>query len=205
ASVRGDWSFQSGRDCRSRQAYDDAAPNLRSTCGKGVGAMTNISRFALAVFGVATLWPFSNRSVAQTTEPPPLQLEVKIPLGQVAGRIDHMALDLVRQRLFVAELGNNSVGIIDLKERRVLHRIAGLKEPQGVAYLPQTDTLYVANAGDGSVRMFRGEGNAESGRIDLGDDADNLRLDLKTNRILVGYGSGGLAVIDPGSRTKVAD
>jgi DNA-binding beta-propeller fold protein YncE len=135
----------------------------------------------------------------------PLQLEAKIPLGAVSGRIDHMAIDLARQRLFVAELGNNSVGIIDIKDRRVLHRIASLKEPQGLAYLPQTDTVYVTNGGDGSVRLFRGADHVESGRIDLADDADNIRLDLRTNRILVGYGNGALAIIDPSARTKAAD
>lgn len=40
----------------------------------------------------------------------PLQLETKIPLGDVRGRIDHLAVDLKRERLFVAELGNDSVG-----------------------------------------------------------------------------------------------
>src|SRR6185437_12851814 len=44
----------------------------------------------------------------------PLVLEAKIPLGAVSGRIDHFAVDLARQRLFVAELGNNSVGVVDL-------------------------------------------------------------------------------------------
>ena len=67
-------------------------------------------------------------------DPPPLVLEAKIPLGTVSGRIDHFAVDPDRQRLFVAELGNDSVGVVDLKERKVLHRIAGLSEPQGVAY-----------------------------------------------------------------------
>jgi hypothetical protein len=37
----------------------------------------------------------------------PLMLEQKIPLGEVSGRIDHLAIDLARERLFVAELGNN--------------------------------------------------------------------------------------------------
>jgi hypothetical protein len=36
----------------------------------------------------------------------PLVLEQKIPLGEVRGRIDHLAIDLARERLFVAELGN---------------------------------------------------------------------------------------------------
>ena len=35
----------------------------------------------------------------------PLQLEEKIALGNVRGRLDHMALDIDRDRLFVAELG----------------------------------------------------------------------------------------------------
>src|SRR5215469_1159222 len=74
----------------------------------------------------------------------PLSLEAKIPLDEVAGRIDHLAYDSKRGRLIVAELGNNSVSILDLDQRRVVHRIPGLKTPQGVAYLAATDTIYVA-------------------------------------------------------------
>ena len=44
--------------------------------------------------------------------------------------------------------------------RKVVHRIAGLTEPQGVAYELSTDTLFVANGGDGSVRLFRGGDSA---------------------------------------------
>src|SRR5262245_7804634 len=132
-----------------------------------------------------------------------LRLEYKIPLGEVAGRIDHMAIDLKRQRLFVAELGNNTVGVIDLDARKVLRVITGQKEPQGVAYAAITDTLYVSNAGDGSVRQFQGEQYAPLGSIDLGNDADNIRIDASTNRIFVGFGNGALAVIAAESRTKL--
>src|SRR6202023_3808640 len=69
---------------------------------------------------------------ARSTDPAPLQLEAKILLGNVRGRIDHMAVDLKRQRLFVAELGNDSVGIVDLQNRRLIRSIAGLEEPKGV-------------------------------------------------------------------------
>jgi DNA-binding beta-propeller fold protein YncE len=142
---------------------------------------------------------------SRAQDPSPLVLEAKIPLGAVAGRIDHFAFDADRQLLFVAELGNNSVGIVDLKEGNVLRRLTGLSEPQGVAYHPATSTLYVANAGDGSVRLFQGPDFAAAGRIDLGDDADNIRIDSWRNRIVVGYGKGALAAIDPASRRKVAD
>ena len=144
-------------------------------------------------------------STCWAAQPVFLELEAKIPLGDIKGRIDHFAIDLDRQRLFVAELGNNSVGVIDLKTRKLLRTIADLKEPQGVAYVASTDTLYVANAGDGSVRFFQGADLSANGRIELGDDADNIRVDIQANRVFVGYGKGALAVIDPSSRTKVAD
>jgi hypothetical protein len=132
-------------------------------------------------------------------------LEAKIPLGSISGRIDHLAIDLKRKWLFVAELGNNSLGVINLVAGKVLRTITGLSEPQGVGYEPITDAVYVANASDGSVRILRGEDLAAVGRIDLSDDADNVRIDADRKRVLVGYGAGALAIIDPTTRTKVGD
>jgi DNA-binding beta-propeller fold protein YncE len=148
------------------------------------------------------IWPTATR--AQTASPP-LILEAKIPLGQVSGRIDHLGIDVKRQRLLVAELGNNSLGVVDLAAGKVLRRISGLREPQGVAYVPSSDSVFVANAGDGSVRVLRGEDLTSIGHIDLGDDADNVRVDAARNRVLVGYGKGALSVIDPASLSKTAD
>src|SRR6516165_6457281 len=148
------------------------------------------------------MWPAT--LLAQTTGAP-LVLEAKVPLGEVRGRIDHLGIDLRRQRLLVAELGNNSLGVVDLATAKVLHQIANLSEPQGVAYVPFSDSVFVANAGDGSVRVLRGEDLTLIGRIELGDDADNVRLDTAHKRVLVGYGKGALAVIDPASLTKTAD
>jgi YVTN family beta-propeller protein len=155
--------------------------------------------------GMVALSAVAGAASSQLVEPLPLKLEAKSPLGDVRDRIDHMAIDLAGQRLFIAELGNDSVGIVDLKGRKVLHRISGLKEPQGVGFVPSTGTLYVANAGDGSLRLFQGENYSDAGRIDLGDDADNIRVDAAANRVIVGYGSGALSVIDATTRSKIAD
>jgi DNA-binding beta-propeller fold protein YncE len=143
-------------------------------------------------------------AIAQTAGAP-LVLETKIPLGDVSGRIDHLAIDLPRQRLLVAELGNNSLGVVDLRAAKLLRTIFGMDEPQGVAYVPSVDSVYVANGGDGSVRVLRADDFTPTGRIELGNDADNVRVDVARNRVLVGYGNGALAVIDPASRTKIAD
>jgi len=135
----------------------------------------------------------------------PLVLEMKIRLGEVSGRIDHLGIDVKRQRLFVAELGNDSLEVIDLATGKVLRTIGGLSEPQGIAYLPFADSVYVANGGDGSVRVLRGGDLAPIGHIELGDDADNVRVDAARYRVIVGYGKGALAVIDPATRTRTAD
>jgi hypothetical protein len=156
----------------------------------------------VGLLAIALLMPVAGHS---ETVGPPLALESKIPLGEVRGRIDHLGFDSKRQRLYVAELGNGSLGMVDLSVGKVVQRIAGLSEPQGIAYEPMTDTVYIANAGDGSVRILRGEDQASVERIDLGDDADNVRIDAPRKRVLVGYGKGALAIIDPAMRVKTAE
>ena len=154
--------------------------------------------FLLVAMGLAV-------SAPSPAAEPPLVLETKIPLGAVVGRIDHFAIDRARQRLFVAELGNNSVGIVDLAAGTVMHRITGLKEPQGVGYFPLTDMIYIANAGDGGVQLYRGADFTPRGRVALGDDADNVRIDEARNRIWVGFGNGALAAIGAASNRKLLD
>ena len=129
--------------------------------------------------------------------PAPFVRESTIALKSVAGRIDHLAVDLERTRLFVAELGNGTVDVIDLVAAKVVRRIEGLNEPQGLAYSPAADALAVASAGDGTVRLFHGTELSPTHIISLDDDADNIRLDARTGNFVVGYGSGGLAMIDP--------
>src|SRR3981189_3158539 len=85
--------------------------------------------------------------------PVQLELERTIALPNVLGRIDHLAVDVPHQRLFVAELGNGSVHKNHLS-RGQTPRLGGLKEPQGLAYLPDRNELVVASAGDGTVRFF---------------------------------------------------
>jgi hypothetical protein len=134
--------------------------------------------------------------------PVQLELERTIALPNVSGRVDHLAVDVPHQRLFVAELGNGSVERIDLSSGET-RRIGGLKEPQGLAYLPDRNELVVASAGDGTVRFFDASSLAPTGSVALGDDADNVRVYPKTGQVVVGYGSGALAILDPANRTVV--
>jgi DNA-binding beta-propeller fold protein YncE len=145
---------------------------------------------------------FAGRGAA--AEPPPLALVQTISLPNVTGRIDHLAIDLERQRLFVAALGHDSVEVIDLKAGKVIRALSGLAEPQGVVFVSAFNRLYVANGGDGALRSFDGTSLAVLGVLRLGDDADNLRYDSAAHRLYVGYGSA-LAAIDPESNQRVGD
>jgi DNA-binding beta-propeller fold protein YncE len=123
----------------------------------------------------------------------------------VEGRIDHLAVDLTGQRLFVAALGNNTLEVFDLKGGKHLRSIPGLAEPQGVAYVAASDRIVVASGGDGSCRIYDGQSYRQVQEVKLGEDADNVRYDAQTRRLYVGYGSGAIAVIDLARGARLAD
>jgi sugar lactone lactonase YvrE len=135
-------------------------------------------------------------------QPAPLVLERTIPLAGVEGRIDHLALDGANGRLFVAALGGGAVVAVDLAQGRVGGRITGLTEPQGLRVLADRGELVVASGG-GEVGVYGVEDLARRAQLKLGEDADNVRVDPASGRVLVGYGDGALAVLDPAGRTVV--
>lgn len=95
--------------------------------------------------------------------------------------------------------------MVDLVGGRIVHRITGLHEPQGVGYAPKADLVFIANAGDGTVRIFQGADYAPAGTVPLGSDADDVRINPRDGSVVVGYGDGGLAIIDPVRRAMVED
>src|SRR5262245_12601276 len=91
--------------------------------------------------------------VLRASGPEPV-LKRSIPLPGVTGRIDHLAVDTEHKRLFVAALENGSLEAIDLEKGDRGKSVTGLKEPQGVAYVPASGLVVVACGGDGTVRAF---------------------------------------------------
>ncbi len=127
-----------------------------------------------------------------------------IPLPGVEGRIDHLAIDLPRKRLFVSALGSNSLEVVDLVSSAVIRRIGGLEEPQGAYYAADSDKLYVTNAGSGLCDVFDGASLRLLSRIDLGGDADNIHGDPDSHRVLIAAGNG-ISVVDTTSGRRVAE
>ncbi len=135
---------------------------------------------------------------------PPLRLVETIPLPGVEGRIDHLAVDVKTQRLFVAALGNNSLEIVDLRRASGTRSIGGLSEPQGVFYDSERRTVYVSNGGDGTVRVYDADTFLPAGVVSFSGDADNMRVDETTEYLYVGYGDGGLGIVDTRTQERVS-
>jgi YVTN family beta-propeller protein len=133
----------------------------------------------------------------------PLTLAHTIPLPKVQGRIDHFAYD--GKRLFIAALGNNSLEVIDLEKGQRTRSIPGLKEPQGVAYIPSTNSIAVACGGDGTLHLYDAATLEEKKHAQAGDDADNARFDDKSNTLWVGIADGALAAFDPTTLQKKSE
>src|SRR5215510_6579609 len=125
-----------------------------------------------------------------------LRLVQTIPLPHVEGRIDHMAVDLQGQRLFVAALGNNTLEVLDLKAGTHLNTITGLHEPQGVVFIPESNIIVATNGQTGTCDLFDGTSFQHRNAVKLTSDADNIRYDVAAHTLYVGYGTGALGLID---------
>ena len=132
-----------------------------------------------------------------------LTLEKEIALPNVKGRIDHIDIDIKGQVVYIAALGNNTVEIVDLKAGKVTGTITGLDEPQGVVYIAKHQEIFVANGGTGECGFYNALTLKKTGSIKFDDDADDVRYDADADKIYVGYGSGGIAIIDAASHKQI--
>lgn len=127
---------------------------------------------------------------------PPLKLVQTIPMPGVEGRIDHLSVDVQGRRLFVSALGNDTVEVLDLTSGKDVHSITGMHEPQGVFYVPESGRIFIANGDDGSVNVLDGRSYKVLSTVHFASDADDIRYDAAHKLVYVGYGSGGLGVLD---------
>ena len=134
----------------------------------------------------------------------PLELVQTIPLS-VSGRIDHFAVDVPGQRLFVAALGNHSVEIIDLAAGRVARSLDGYRKPQGVAHSAALNRLFVADGDLGAVESLDASTLRRTARTDGLSDADNLRYDASDDHLYAGYGDGAIRIFDAKTGATLAD
>jgi DNA-binding beta-propeller fold protein YncE len=153
-------------------------------------------------------------ALAAARDTPPLKLSARIPLANVDGRMDHMAVDIDGQRIFATAFDNHTLEVIDLRAGKQVATIPNLDEPQGGYYDAAGKRLLVASGGDGTAKIFNGTSLRLMNTAKLGQDADNVRFDARRSHVLVGYGGekflygkpareqgdGAVAILDPGGK-----
>jgi WD40 repeat protein len=162
--------------------------------------------FAISLMCVLTSRLHGQNRRVSTVGAQPLVLTGAIALPGVQGRIDHLASDH-KGRLFVSALGNNSEEVLDLSAGRLVHSIAGLPIPQGVAYSPEENKLFVGSD-EGKLYIYDGTSWDLIASIEFGDDVDNLRYEPGTERVYVGYGddeAGAIAIVDAKTNKRLDD
>ncbi len=127
----------------------------------------------------------------------PMVFTEAIPLENAKGRFDHFAMG--GGRLFVAALGSNAVEAINIGGRILDHTITGVPDPQGIAFSPETNKIFVAS-GQGKVYVYDGKSYDQIATVDFPGGADNMRYDAAAKRVYVGCGddqkTGAIAMID---------
>src|SRR4051794_20001634 len=124
-----------------------------------------------------------------------LELVQTIQLEGAAGRLDHMALDADGRRLFVANLSNDSLDVIDLSAGKPIKRFTGQRKIQGVAYAPGVDRIFVGVGEAGQCNIFDGK-NYELLRSLKMPDADNVRFNPASGLVYVGRAERALTAVD---------
>ena len=126
----------------------------------------------------------------------PLLRVATIALRGPVGGMDHLAIDVKRGRLFVANTSNNSLDIVDLKAGKLLRQIGGQGRIRGIDYSPDADRVFVGNGTGGVCNTFDGESYELIKSVALGDDADNVRYNPRSGRIYVVHADSELSIID---------
>ena len=128
-----------------------------------------------------------------------------ISLPGVKGRIDHLDINVKKQIVYIAALESNALEVVDIHDGKVLAKISGLDEPQGVCYIPKSMEIFVANGGNGDGYFYNANTFQKVAAIQLKSDADDVRYDSTANKIYVGYGKGGIAIIDADTHKQVGN
>jgi WD40 repeat protein len=161
----------------------------------GIGSLLTLVIALTACQGNQTSAPPSAPPAAEAA--PPMVLTGAVPLDGVKGRFDHFASGA--GKVFVSGLGNNSVEIISLFQGTRVHSIAGVPNPQGVAFSPEANKLFVASE-KGKLYIYDGESYKLITTLNFEGGADNLRYDAASKRVYVGCGddekTSAIAVVD---------
>ena len=160
-----------------------------------------LARTPAALLGVLAL---AGCALSDSGEPS-LKLVQTIPLAGPSGRLDHATLDAKHGRLFVANMANASLDVVDVKAGKLIKQIPGQKGIQGIAYAPDLDRIFVGVGDDGVCNVFDGSDYKLLKSVASLPDADNVRYQPDTHRVYVAHAEKSILVLDAKTLENLAE
>ena len=150
------------------------------------------------------------RSGAQQQQAP-LKLMGTTPLEGFSGDLDHFAVDLKGNRLFLAAEEHKSVEVFDLRTGARMHSITGIDHPLTMIYLRDSNQLAVTDGEVGAVRLVDCKSYRIAKTLALDHAVDHSAFDPQNKNYYVetdsaaGAKTHALSVIDMKSFKHVGD
>ena len=142
----------------------------------------------------------------------PLRLLQKLPLPGVDGALDHMAIDVHGQRLFIPAEQHGTVEVLDLRTGKRIRTISAARWPSTVIYHAPSNEIFVSDRADGTCKVFSGETYELVRSINLLVGADNAAFDASSHSLYIATGGrhAGLpytliAIVDAVTKQHVGD
>jgi len=151
----------------------------------------------------------SPRYCQAADKPPTSDLPLKhitdIPLPGGATRLDYESYDPDRNLLFIAHLGDGEVIAFDMRESRVVGRIANVSSVHGVLVIPELSRVYASATGTNEIVAIDEVTLKVVSRIPGGIYPDGMAYAPDVHKLYVSNESGETeTVIDVRTNTRVA-
>lgn len=121
--------------------------------------------------------PAAPGSTIAMKDPAAVQLVQMTPLPGIEGDFDFLAVDLKRDRLFIAGEEHHTIEIFKASTGEHLQSVGGVKTPHALAYVAEKNELIVADGGDSSALFLSAGDLKQVDRVALIDGSPTGKTD----------------------------
>ena len=142
----------------------------------------------------------------------PLTLVQSVALPNFSGDLDHFAVDLKSQRLFLAGEDHGTVEVFNLQNGSRIRSIDGFEAPHSLFIMPEQNRLLVTDSGKGLSKILSADQFGVLSTVKITPGADSIGYDRGAKHLYIVTGGKDvqmeksfLAVVDPVSGKHIAD
>jgi DNA-binding beta-propeller fold protein YncE len=107
-------------------------------------------------------------------------------------------------QVYIAAAGAHEVAIVDDRTLKITSRVGGIRFPDGIAYAPNADKVFVSDESGSADVVIDAKTGAKRSTIELGGEAGNTHYDSVSHCILVAVQTKNqIVAVDPASEKIV--